>query len=127
MNEDIRTQDVVPLPTPPEDRGPTSTASFRRARRRKRLTAAALIVGSGAAAVTLAYDLMPATTPVAGAVPGTSGVGTTAVTNARGGPQVAHTVATTSASGVTTTTTTKVVNGKTVVTKSSSAPAYHDN
>jgi hypothetical protein len=64
---------------------------------------------------------------VAGAVPGTSGVGTTAVTNAHGGPQVAHTVATTSASGVTTTTTTSVVNGKTVVTKSSSAPAYHDN
>jgi hypothetical protein len=127
MNDDIHTPDVVPLPTPPKDQGPTSTASFRRARRRKRLTAAALIVGSGAAAVTLAYDLMPATTPVAGTVPGTSGVGTTAVTNAQGGPRVAHTVATTSASGVTTTTTTRVVNGRTVVTKSTNAPAWHDD
>jgi hypothetical protein len=35
-------------------------------------------------------------------------------------------VATTSASGVTRTTTTRVVNGRTVVTRSTSAPASHD-
>jgi hypothetical protein len=42
-------------------------------------------------------------------------------------PQVSHSVATTSASGVTTTTTTHVVNGKTVVSKVRHAPAYQDN
>jgi hypothetical protein len=127
MNNNRDTHDVIPLPDPVTQPGPTSTAAFRRVRRRKRLTAAALIVGSGAAAVTLAYDLMPATTPVAGTVPGASGIGTSAVTNSHGGPQVAHTVATTSASGVTTTTTTRIVNGHTVVSKSTNAPPYHDN
>jgi hypothetical protein len=90
------------------------------------VTAAVLAVGSGAAAVTLAYELMPAGTPLTPGATSTTGIGTTTVNHANGGPRVAHTVATTSASGVTTTTTTRVVNGKTVVTKSTSAPAYHD-
>ena len=57
----------------------------------------------------------------------TTGVGTTAVTNGTSGPQVSHSVATTSASGVTVTTTSHVVNGKTVVTHVRHVPAYHDN
>lgn len=126
MNFDPDVQNMVPIPTPEPPLGPTNTVSFRNTRRRKRLTAAALIVGSGAAAVTLTYDLIPAATPLAGSVASSSGVGTSAVTSAHGGPQVTHTVATTSASGVTTTTTTRVVSGKTVVTKSTSAAAYHD-
>jgi hypothetical protein len=93
------------------------------------MTAAALAVGSGAAAVTLAYNLLPAGPPVAGSVSSTGGVGTTTVTNTGAGPRVTHTVATTSASGVTTYTTTQVVNGKTVVTHvhKASTTAFHDD
>jgi hypothetical protein len=40
---------------------------------------------------------------------------------------VNHSVATTSASGVTTTTTTSVVNGKTVVSQSRQVTARHDS
>ena len=40
---------------------------------------------------------------------------------------MSHSVATTSASGVTVTTTSHVVNGKTVVTHVRHVPAYHDN
>lgn len=130
MTNEREIHGVVPIPDPPAMPQKTSTKRFRRARRRSRLTAGALIVGSGAAAVTLAYDLIPAATPVAGTAVSTTGVGATAVTAAHGGPQVAHTVATTSASGVTTTTTTQVVNGKTVVTqstKSGSGSTYHDD
>ena len=88
------------------------------------------MVGSGAAAVTLAYNAdarrdsrgrhRSRTPAVSGRrrspTPGT-------------GPQVTHTVATTSASGVTTYTTTQVVNGKTVVTHVHQVPtaAYHDD
>ena len=118
---------VVPIPDPPMPPSQTSTARVRRARRRSRLTAAALVVGSGAAAATLAYNVMPAAAPASGITSNTTGVGTTPVNHGNGGPHVAHTVATTSASGVTTTTTTRVVNGRTVVTKSTSAPANHDN
>ena len=126
MNHDPDSDSVVPIPDPPRRPARTGTATFRHARRRSRLTAAALVVGSGAAAVTLAYDLMPAATPVTGTGSSTVGVGTTTSNHTNGGPHVGHTVATTSASGVTTTTTTRVVNGKTVVTKSTSAPANHD-
>jgi hypothetical protein len=80
------------------------------------MTAAALAVGSGAAAVTLAYHLLPAGPPVAGSVSSTGGVGTTKVTQTGKGPVVTRTIATTSASGVTTYKTVQVVNGKTVVT-----------
>ena len=86
------------------------------------------MVGSGAAAVTLAYHLVPPATPAGGTVSSTGGVGTTKVTNTGTGPTVTHTVATTSASGVTTYTTTQVVNGKTVVThvQKASTSTYHD-
>jgi hypothetical protein len=43
------------------------------------------------------------------------------------GPRATHSVATTSASGVTTTTTTRTVNGKTIVSHVRHAPAYQDN
>ena len=42
-------------------------------------------------------------------------------------PQVTHSVATTTASGVTVTTTTRTVNGKTVVTQVRLHPDYGDN
>jgi hypothetical protein len=122
----------VPLPEHPAARADRSSRSYgdtyRRARRRSRLTAGVLMVGSGAAAVTLAYNLVPPATPPGGAVSSTGGVGTTTVTNAGTGPRVTHTVATTSASGVTTYTTTQVVNGKTVVThvQKASTSTNHD-
>jgi hypothetical protein len=46
-----------------------------------------------------------------------TGIGGTAVTNGASGPQVSHSVATTSGSGVVVTTQTKTVNGQTVVTQ----------
>ncbi len=122
----------VPLPEHPASSADRSSRSgadtYRRARRRSRLTAGVLMVGSGAAAVTLAYHLVPPATPPGGAVSSTGGVGTTTVTNTGTGPTVTHTVATTSASGVTTYTTTQVVNGKTVVThvQKASTSTYHD-
>ena len=52
MNFDLDSQDVVSIPAPVTPPIPTRTASLRNARHRKRLTATALIVGSGAAAPT---------------------------------------------------------------------------
>jgi hypothetical protein len=98
------------------------------------MTAAALAVGSGAAAVTLAYHLLPAGPPAAGSVSstggvGTTGVGTTKVTQTGKGPVVTRTIATTSASGVTTYKTVQVVNGKTVVThvRKATSATFHDD
>ena len=51
----------------------------------------------------------------------------TAGTSAAAGPRVTHSVATTTASGVTVTTTTRAVNGKTVVTQVRNVPAGGDN
>ena len=48
-------------------------------------------------------------------------------TSAAAGPQVTHSVATTTASGVTVTTTTRTVNGKIVVTRVKRAPAGRDD
>jgi len=99
---------------------------IQHARRVSNWTAAALIAGTGAAAVALAHQAVPAAAPAAGtAAPGAgvpaSGVGASAPgTNA---PRVSHSVATTSASGVTTTT--RTVNGKTVVTRT--VPARGDD
>jgi len=91
-------------------------------------TAAALVVGTGATTLALAHHAFPISAPAAGAASATTtGVGTTAAAQGANGPQVAHTVATTSASGVTTTTVTKVVNGKTVVSHVKHVPAYIDN
>lgn len=129
---DGRAQQPGSSQTAPADRArQTRTEGLRRVRRVSNWTAAALIVGTGATAVALAHNALPATAPTlpASAAAGTTGtaVGTTAATNGATGPHVAHSVATTSASGVTTTTTTHVVNGKTVVSKVRHVPAYHDN
>jgi hypothetical protein len=88
------------------------------------LTAAALVVGTGAAVVALAHHTFPVSAPAASAASAT-GIGSTAVTNGAG-PQVSHSVATTSGSGVVVTTQTKTVNGKVVVTQVRRPAAYHD-
>jgi len=105
---------------------------IRHARRMSNWTLAALIAGTGAATVALAHQAFPpatgAGTTAAGTTAGaTTGAGTTATAHGASGPQVGHSVATTSGSGVTVTTTTHTVNGKTVVTHVRHAPAYHDN
>jgi hypothetical protein len=100
---------------------------IRRLRRMSNWTAAALVVGTGAATVALVHNALPVSAPTAGSTFTTPGVGTSAGTHGAMGPQVSHTVATTTASGVTVTTTSHVVNGKTVVTRVRHVPAYHDN
>ena len=118
------------------DSGPADPASrpaaarskgIQHVRRMSNWTAAALIVGAGAATVELAHQALPAAAPAAGAATSTTGAGTAATMPGAAGPQATHSVATTSGSGVTTTTTTRTVNGKTVVTHVRHAPAYHDN
>jgi hypothetical protein len=117
------------------DPGPRVRArrdSIRKVRRMSNWTAAALIVGTGAAAEALAHQTFPAAAPAAGAAgqaggAATSGGRTGASPQATGGPQVTHSVATTTASGVTVTTTTRTINGKTVVTQVRSAPAHRDD
>jgi hypothetical protein len=99
---------------------------IRHARRVSNWTAAALIVGTGAAAVAFAHQAVPAAAPATGtAAPGAGApaAGAGASTPGTTAPQVSHSVATTSASGVTTTT--RTVNGKTVVTRT--APARGDD
>lgn len=122
----------VPLPgssqTVPGDRtGQTRTEGLRRVRRMSNWTAAALIVGTGATTIALAHHAVPISAPTAASASSTTGTSTTAATQGTSGPQVSHSVATTSPSGVTTTTTTQVVNGKSVVTQVRHVPTYHDN
>ena len=86
---------------------------IRHVRQLSNWTAAALLVGTGAAAAALAHQGIPAAGPVVrvgttGTSPAPAGQAATSV------PQVSHSVATTTASGVTVTTTTRTVNGKTV-------------
>ena len=107
--------------------GQSRAEGLRRVRRMSNWTAAALIVGTGATTLALAHHAFPIAAPAASSASTTTGIGTTAVTNGTSGPQVSHSVATTSASGVTVTTTSHVVNGKTVVTHVRHVPAYHDN
>jgi hypothetical protein len=100
--------------------------AIRHARRMSNWTAAALIVGTGAAAVALAHQAVPAAAPATGtAVEGGQAAAPAAGAASPGtaAPQVSHSVATTSGSGVTTTT--RTVNGKTVVTRT--APARGDD
>lgn len=104
---------------------------LRHARRMSNWTLAALIAGTGAATVALAHHAFPATatagtSTAAGAAPA-AGAGQAAGAHGASGPQVSHSVATTSGSGVVTTTTTHTVNGKTIVTHVRHVPAYHDN
>ena len=103
----------------PSSRGVPRRDGIRHARRMSNWTAAALIAGTGTAAVALAQQAHPAT--AAGTAAGTTG------TSAAVGPRVTHSVATTTASGVTVTTTTRTVNGKAVVTQVRHAPAGTDN
>jgi hypothetical protein len=125
----------VPLPefgdSGPADPGsrPASARSggIRHARRLSNWTAAALIVGTGAATVALAHQAFPAAAPAAGTTSVTAGTGSVATAQGTAGPQATHSVATTSGSGVTVTTTTRTANGKTIVTHVPHAPAYHDN
>ena len=88
-------------------------------------TAAALVAGTGAAAVALAHHAFPVSTPAASTASAT-GIGGAAVTNGANGPQVSHAVATTSGSGVVVTTQTKTVNGKVVVTQVRRPAPYRD-
>jgi hypothetical protein len=110
------------------DSGRARRDGIRKARRMSNWTAAALMVGTGAAAVALAHQSFP----VAGATgqvgsAGTSAGKTGASPQTAGGPQVTHSVATTTASGVTVTTTTRTVSGKTVVTQVRHVPAHADD
>ena len=120
----------VPLREPGDaaaDRRQARNDGVRRVRRMSNWTAAALVVGAGAATVALAHHAFPVSAPAASAVSTTTGTGGTAVTNGAGGPQVSHSVATTSGSGVVVTTQTKTVNGKVVVTQVRHTVPYHDN
>jgi hypothetical protein len=103
----------------------------RRLRRMSAWSAAALVVGTGAATAAFAHGFTPAA-PVASpaAAAGTGGVAPSAgggTAQSSSGPAVTHSVATTSGSGVTTVTTTRTAGGKTVVTQARGAPAYQDN
>ena len=113
----------------PSSRDAARRDSLGHVRRISNWTAAVLIAGTGTAAVALAHQASQtmaspataATPPVAGTAAGTAG------TPAAAGPRVTHSVATTTASGVTVTTTTRTVNGRTVVTRVRHAPAGGDN
>lgn len=122
----------APLPGPVEAAPNTRTAptrrdGIRRVRRMSNWTAAALIVGTGATTLALAHHAFPISVTTASPASTTTGAGTTAVTNGTSGPQVSHSVATTSGSGVVVTTTTHAANGKLIVTHVRHAAAYHDN
>jgi hypothetical protein len=110
----------------------SSRGGLRHVRRMSNWTAATLIVGTGAAAAALAHQAShPATAPASAsgtaATAGTAAVPAGASTPGGAGPRVTHSVAATTASGVTVTTTTRTVNGKTVVTRVRHAPATGDN
>ncbi len=99
---------------------------IRHVRRLSNWTAAALFVGTGAVAVALAHQAIPAAGPAAQA--GTTVTSPSVASQAgTSGPQVLHSVAATTASGVTVTTTTRTVHGKAVVTQVRSGPTNGDN
>jgi hypothetical protein len=100
---------------------------IRQLRRMSAWSAAALIVGTGAATAAFAHGFTHAapgasSTTAAGAIG--AGGGTAHRTS---GPTVTHSVATTTGSGVTTMTTSRTVGGRTIVTQVRQAGAYHDN
>ena len=108
--------------------GRARKVGIRQVRRMSNWTAAALIVGTGATTLALAHHAVPVGASAPTAASSTTGAVTPAATQGTNGPRVSHSVATTSASGVTTTTSTsQVVNGKTVVSQTRPAPVYHDN
>ena len=106
---------------------PDRRDGIRHARRMSNWTLAALIAGTGAATVALAHQAFPTATAAGTTAAATTGAAATATAHGASGPQVGHSVATTSGSGVTVTTTTHTVKGKTVVTHVRHVPAYHDN
>jgi hypothetical protein len=106
-------------PAPPRRDG------VRHARRMSNWTLAALIAGTGAATVALAHHAFPQVAATAAAP--TAATGGQAAVNGTSGPQVSHSVATTSPSGATVSTSTKTVNGKTVIVRTVHPAAYHDN
>jgi len=115
----------------PESGGPAPVGrtrgrrdGIRHARRVSNWTAAALIAGTAVAAVDLAHQALPAQVPAARTA--VQAAGPSACAQGANAPQVAHSVATTSASGVTTTTT-RAVNCKTVVTQVRNVAAGEDN
>jgi hypothetical protein len=126
----------VPLPgfgppragDPPADEPPAyGRDGIRHARRMSNWTLAALIAGTGAATVALTHHAFPTAAPTAGASATAAVPGQATTAHGASGPQVTHSVASTSASGVTTTTVTRIVNGKKVVTHVRHVPAYHDD
>ena len=114
----------VPLPGSGDpdsaERAGVRRDGIRRARRVSNWTAAALIAGTGTAVVALAHQAVPVAAPASGTAAPISGA-------RAGAPQVTHSVAVTSASGVTTTTTTRTVNGKTIVTRVRTLQAHGDD
>jgi hypothetical protein len=103
----------------------------RQLRRISAWSAAALVVGTGAATAAFAHGFTPAA-QVAGAAAAAGGGGAAAgVTGGTAhntiGPVVSHSVATTSGSGVTTVTTTRTAGGRTVVTQARQGGGYQDN
>jgi hypothetical protein len=127
-HEDHRGQ--VPLPEfggpRPEKHESARSNGVRHARRMSNWTAAALIAGTGAATIALAHNAVPSAVPQAGTTSATTGTGAAAPAHGSGGPQVTHSVATTSGSGVTVTTTTHKANGKTVITRTRHAAPHSD-
>jgi|SRR5271169_4298978 len=116
----------------PESGGPATAGRTRRrrdgirhARRVSNWTAAALIGGTAVAAVGLAHQALPAQVPAARTA--VQHAGPPACAQGGNAPQVTHSVATTSASGVTTTSTTHTANCRTVVTQVRNVPAREDN
>ena len=107
-------------PAPPRRDG------IRHARRMSNWTLAALIAGTGAATVALAHHAFPSAATAAG-TSAPAATGSQVAVNGTGGPQVSHSVATTSGSGATVTTSTQTVNGKTVIVRTVHPAAYHDN
>jgi hypothetical protein len=107
-------------PAPPRRDG------VRHARRMSNWTLATLIAGTGAATVALAHHAFPSAVTAAGSS-ATAAMGGQAAVNGTGGPQVSHSVATTSGSGATVTTATQTVNGKTVIVRTVHPAAYRDN
>ena len=138
MNSEREYRGRVPLPPWQDPAAAQRTAlaagrenGIRQLRRMSAWSAAALVVGTGAATAAFAHGFTPAT-PVASstAAAGTGGAALGAgrgTAYGSGGPAVTHSVATTSGSGVTTVTTTRNAGGRTVVTQVRRAPAYQDN
>ena len=108
-----------------DQHAPSRRDGVRHVRRMSNWTLAALIAGTGAATVALAHHAFPSVAATAGTATAAATGGRAAVSGTSG-PQVSHSVATTSGSGATVTTTTQTVNGKTVIVRTVH-PAYHDN